>query len=127
LYTPNLEYLNVQCQPPRTFQKSIDKTNIKLKQFYLTLKQSIDYGTNFNELINGIKQFSSSLNCLSLNLLSIAVNDVDDIPYNSVKLRQFLESMIELKQFHLYVKIVSFTFSGNFLSQFQDQYWFDHN
>ncbi|CAF0820761.1 unnamed protein product [Adineta steineri] len=63
-YTPNLEYLNIRTQLSRTCITPIEKSNINLKQFYLTLKGSISFFNDPNELINGIKQFSSSLTCL---------------------------------------------------------------
>ena len=130
-YTPNLEYLKVQSKPPYLFQKPINKTNIKLKQ--LCLKLSDDkflpppVSFAYNQLINAIKQFSSSLISLSLNLFDIDLIDTNEIPFNGTKLQQFLELMIELKQFHLYAKLHQYEYYHNILSKFQDQYWFDHN
>ncbi|CAF0816779.1 unnamed protein product [Adineta steineri] len=126
LYTPNLEYLNIRTELSRTCVTPIEKSNIKLKQFHLTLKQPTNYQNNLNELTNGIKQFSSSLTCLSLNLIDCTDIRENEIPFNSVKLQQLLESMIELKQFHLYATLNVYDSSRNILSRFQDQYWFDH-
>jgi hypothetical protein len=121
-YTPNLEYLNIRTKLSSTRITPIEKSHIKLKQFYLTLKQSISYHNNLNELINGIKQFSSSLTCLSLNLVDCTDIRENGIQFNGVELQQLLESMIELKQFHLYAKLNSNDYSRRVLSQFQDQY-----
>ncbi|CAF4126642.1 unnamed protein product, partial [Adineta steineri] len=107
----------------------LSKDQMKLifkKQFYLTQKQPSSYRNNLNELINGIQQFSSSLICLSLNLFECDNIRENEIPFNGVKLQQLLESMIELEQFHLYATLNSYDNSRNVLSQFQDQYWFDH-
>ncbi|CAF0910120.1 unnamed protein product [Adineta steineri] len=125
-YTPNLEYLNIRTQLSHTCITPIEKSNIKLKQFYLTLKQPYNYRNNLNELINGIKQFSSSLICLSLNLFECDNIRENEIPFNGVKLQQLLESMIQLKQFHFYATLNSYDDSRNILSPFQGQYWFDH-
>ena len=89
---------------------SINKINIKLKQLYLKLDYAIScyawiLEIDFDQLINIIKQFSSSLICLSLNLVDLNIRSTDEFPFNSIKLQQLLESMIELKQFHLYAKL----------------------
>ncbi|CAF0989499.1 unnamed protein product [Adineta steineri] len=125
-YTPNLKYLNIRTQLSRTCITPIEKSNINLKQFYLTLKESISFFDDSNELINGIKHFSSSLTCLSLNLIECTDIRKFEFPFNSVELQQLLESMIEFKQFHLYAILESYGYSCNVLSEFQDQYWFDH-
>ncbi|CAF3948599.1 unnamed protein product [Adineta steineri] len=124
-YTPNLEYLNIQTLPPITSQEIIYRTNIKLKQFNLKLgHDSID----FNQLMNGIKQFSSSLISLSLDLIDLNIETIDELPFNSIKLQQFLQTMIELKQFHLYAKLQECPIDNeNFLLGFQNQFWLDHN
>jgi hypothetical protein len=52
----------------------------------------------------------------------------NEIPFNSIKLQQFLESMIELKEFHLYVKLNENIINyDKILSEFKNEYWFDHN
>ncbi|CAF0910101.1 unnamed protein product [Adineta steineri] len=101
-------------------------TEIIFTIFDYLLKQPYSYQNNLNELTNGIKQFSSSLICLSLNLTEYDDIRENEIPFNGVKLQQLLESMIELEQFHLYATLNSYDNSRNVLSQFQDQYWFDH-
>jgi hypothetical protein len=86
------------------------------------------YEIDFDQLINGIKQFSSSLICLSLNLIYLSLEDLDEIPFNNNKLQKFLESMIQLKQFHLYAKLAYNAIDNDMiLSKFKNQYWFDHN
>ena len=121
-YTPNLKYLNVESEPPYRYNKSIYKTDIKLKQLYLTLSKDSSVEIDFNQLTDGIKQFSSSLNCLSLNLVSINMTTTNEIPFNSKKLQQFLESIRELKQFHVYAKLDEYRISDFILSQFKSQY-----
>ncbi|CAF3981763.1 unnamed protein product, partial [Rotaria sp. Silwood1] len=99
-YTPNLTCLNVQLKPPYRFQELIHMTNIKLKQLHLKLieNETREYPlSNDVQLFNGIKQFSSSLICLSLNLVGLDTKTKNEIPFNSIKLQQFLESMTELK------------------------------
>jgi hypothetical protein len=129
-YTPNLKYLNVVSHMPHrnAHQISINRTNIKLKQLYLTLHYQDQTLNNFDFLTSSIKQFSSSLICLSINLIYLNMTDFDEIPLNSIKLQQFLESMIELKQFHLYVKLDKYSINcDKILSGFKNEYWFDHN
>jgi hypothetical protein len=83
---------------------------------------------NFNQLISDVKQFSSSSTCLSLNLLRLRIGNINDIPFNSTKLQRFLESMTELKQFHVYAKLDSNAIPSDIiLLSFQDQFWFDHH
>ncbi|CAF3317800.1 unnamed protein product [Rotaria sp. Silwood2] len=130
-YTPNLTYLNVQLKPPYRFQELIHKINIKLKQLHLKLSdnETREYPlSNDVQLFNGIKQFSSSLICLSLNLVGLDIETRNEIRFNSIKLQQFLESMIELKQFHLYAKLNKDPIDiDNILSSFSGKFWFDHN
>jgi hypothetical protein len=121
-YTPNLKYLNVKTQIPFASDRPVDKINIKLKQLYLTLNKPNDYA-NLNLLIDGIKQFSSSLIYLSLDLVDFSVRGINEFSFNSLQLPQLLESMKELKQFHLYIKLASFQYNNDIdLSQFKDQY-----
>jgi hypothetical protein len=127
-YTPNLKYLNVQSKQSDRYQIPLNKINIKLEQLYLTLKRDPYREIDFDPLINGIKQFSSSLICLSLNLVALEIADRTQIPFNSTKLQQFLQSMTELKQFHLYAQLGDRSIDTDIiLSQFKNQYWFDHN
>jgi len=133
-YTPNLKYLNLQSPSPCTRRyvdnKSIKKMNIKLEKLYLTLTLNYNGQSDCDVLIDGIKQFRSSLTCLAINSSSFNINTSDGFPFNSLYLQQFLESMIELKQFHLYARMYKNSFdivNDKILSQFKNQYWFDHN
>jgi len=82
----------------------------------------------YQQLTNCIEKFSSSLICLSLNLVDVPSRDLDEIPFNSIKLQHLLESMKELKEFHLYAKLdADFINSDLILSEFENEYWFDHN
>jgi hypothetical protein len=127
-YTPNLKYLNIRSEQPNGDAILFKKIDVKLEELYLTLKRTNEYGIDFDQLINGIKQFSSSLICLSLNLVDLYIHNRNEIPFNSTKFQQFLQSMTELKQFHLYAKLGSSGMTNDMiLSQFKYQYWFDHN
>ncbi|CAF3927456.1 unnamed protein product [Adineta steineri] len=133
--TPNLRYLNFQSKPPYTSEQPINTINLKLKQFHWTLIHTgpaiIGYeytGTDFDQLTSAIKIFSSSLICLSLNLINLSIRTTERFPFNSIKLRQLLESMIKLKQFHLYARLYKEPIDiENVLSQFKTRYWFDKN
>ncbi|CAF2831649.1 unnamed protein product [Rotaria sp. Silwood2] len=134
-YTPNLKYLNIQCESPYQHHNPIININIKLKQFYLKLIQKLSpsYGRrpfqiDFNQLFNCIKQFSSSLVCLSLDFVELNIETEDEFPFNSIKLQQLLESMRELKNFYLYAKLYTNSYNANhILSKFKNQYYLDHN
>jgi hypothetical protein len=54
-------------------------------------------------------------------------NDIE-FPFNNIELQQLLESMIELKQFHLYAKLNKNQIDvDEILSRFKQQFWFDHH
>jgi hypothetical protein len=129
-FTPNLEYLNVHSSMPSRYghQISINKSNIKLKQIYLTLHGPDEASNGMDQFTNYLKQFSSSLICLSLNLVNAAFRHLEEVPFYIKKLQQFLESMKELKEFHLYAKIHAYSINSDLiLSEFRTQFWFDHN
>jgi len=127
-YTPNLKYLNVQSKQCSRNQLSLNKFDIKLEEFYVTLKIKDSIETDSDQLNNLINMFSSSLICLSLNLVYLFGTNENDFPFNSNRLQQLLESMIELKQFHFYGEGYNYRVSNDFiLSQFQNQFWFDRN
>lgn len=131
-YTPNLKYLNVQSPPPSTRSytdnKPIENINIKLKEFYLTPNGKYNEQFNSDVFTNSIKQFRSSLICLSINFNNFNINISENFPFNSLYLQEFLESMIQLKQFHLYVQLNKYSIDiDDVLSRFKTQYWFDHN
>jgi hypothetical protein len=72
--------------------------------------------------------FSSSLICLSLDLVDLNTQTHDEFPFNNKKLQQLLESMIELKQFHLYARLDQGPVDrNNILTKFKDQFWFENN
>jgi hypothetical protein len=134
-YTPNLEYLNLRTEVPYELRISTNKNDIKLKELHLKLDQRQRHdghhrlwyqAIDFNQLTNLIKEFSSSLICLSLDLIEITVG-IDEIPLNSIKLQQLLESMVKLKRFHLCSGLTHSFNRESILSQFKSKYWFDHN
>ncbi|CAF1342136.1 unnamed protein product [Rotaria sordida] len=135
-YTPNLKIFNLITTTSYLhdkLDKDLDLSKIKLEKLYLTLKidasDSLIGGRQFRLLINLIKQFSSSLIYLSLNLSVIKIGTYNDIQFNGIQLQQqLLESMIELKQFHLYANLWDYLLDiKSILSTFENQFWFDHN
>ncbi|CAF4320319.1 unnamed protein product, partial [Adineta steineri] len=69
---------------------------------------------------------SLSLNFLSLNFTDSVISPVNNILWNGDKLKKdLLETMKELKYFHLNVKL-SIDGSYEILSTFQNQFWSDH-
>ncbi|CAF4446135.1 unnamed protein product [Rotaria sp. Silwood2] len=138
-YTPNLKYLNIKSNPPYEFHGQNQWSNnmkIKLKQFYLTFNDTM-YDTNrftarridFHQLINVITQFSSSLFCLSLNLIGCYITSSNDFPFNGIQLQQqFLQLMTQLKQFHLHAVLTQDRIDvKRILLSFRNEFWFDHN
>jgi hypothetical protein len=56
------------------------------------------------------------------------IRPIDKILFDSQKLQQLLEPLIQLKQFHLYARYPDTTLENeNIISRFKTQYWFDHN
>ncbi|CAF0986977.1 unnamed protein product [Rotaria sp. Silwood1] len=135
-YTPNLKIFNLIATTSYLrdkLDKDLNLSKIKLEKLYLTLKidasDGIIGGKQFRLLTSLIKQFSSSLNRLSLNLTVIKIGAVDDISFNGIQLQQqLLEPMIQLQQFYLYAKLWNHSIDiKNILSTFENQFWFDHN
>jgi hypothetical protein len=136
-YTPNLKYFNLivtSFYHNDELKNEQNLSKIKLKKFSFTYEMDFrDYYYNneeaFLSLINLLKQFSSSLIFLSLNLLDIVFDKIDALPFNGIKLQeQFLESMIHLKQFHFQAQLNEDLINvENILSTFKNQFWFDHN
>ena len=128
-YTPNVKYLNIQTHIPCSSQISVNKINIKLEQLYVTLRgNKSSRSINFDQFINDIKQFSASLICLSLNLADIGVANIECWPFNWIKLQEFLESMKQLKEFHLYAKLADYRMDDQIhLPECYNQYWLNHN
>jgi hypothetical protein len=123
-FTPNLTYLNVQIESTYGHPDLRKEIKINLKEFYLKLGIDEDMLISLDPLIRTIKLFSSSLICLSLDLASGHLTGGDTL--NCLKLQQFLESIKELQQFHFYAKFNS-NINQNFLSNFENEFWFDHN
>lgn len=56
-------------------------------------------------MINFVKQFSSSLTCLSIDFTGWEYSNITELPFNGVRLQhELLESMIKLNKFQLYAK-----------------------
>ncbi|CAF0947087.1 unnamed protein product [Adineta steineri] len=126
--TPNLKYFDLTLSslyPIDPLKKEFDITHIKLKKLLITLGSSINE-KNFPIIAYFIKQFSSSLIHLSLNFNSIQLkeNQFDGF----ILQRQLLNSMTQLKNFHLLVTFdKEITEIDTLLSTFQNQFWYDHH
>jgi hypothetical protein len=119
-----LKYLNLLV---RSFwYADVDLSKIKLKQIFFTLENGRIKEWSFLISKNFLKQFSFSLICLSLNLNQIETND--QFQFNGITLQQqFLESMIQLKTFHLYAQFDQEPNDvENLLSTFENQFWLSH-
>jgi hypothetical protein len=125
-YTPNLKYLNLLV---RTFwhvdisDRKVDLSKIKLKQIFFTLENGEIKERSFLVLTNFLKQFSSSLICLSLNLNQIGTNE--QFQFNGITLQQqLLNSMVQLKTFHLYAQFDQEPVDvEHLLSTFENRFW----
>ena len=129
-FTPNLDYLSIQSPPPREFQQGTSSTEIKLKKLFIKL---IDDLQNFslafaqiylNRLIRDIELFSSSLICLSLDLIGLDLQDTNEFPFNNIIFEQLMQSMVQLKEFHFYAKVPQ-RCDENILSRFENSFWLD--
>jgi hypothetical protein len=79
-------------------------------------------------MINNIKLFSSSLICFSLDITNVIFTSSYEFVSDSRKLQQFLESMKQLEQFHLYALIPATNLNNElFLLRFENEFWFKHN
>ncbi len=116
----------------------LERFDLKLSRNKFSILPMYDQSINFDDLINSIKPFSSSLICLSLNLadsgLLLDYTGVyslftSKIPFNIVTFQQWLESMIQLKQFYFYTKLNSYLKINlkRILTEFENRYWLDHN
>ncbi|CAF0809313.1 unnamed protein product [Adineta steineri] len=128
-YTPNLKYLNIQLKEFFYPDKQYNFYKFKLQKLSIIIKDRYQDEITENdliELIDFIKTFSLSLKFLSLNFTDSIVSPVNNILWNGDKLKKdLLETMKELKYFHLNVKL-SIDGSYEILSTFQNQFWFDH-
>ena len=128
-YTPNLMYLNFVL-PVYGFGEmtspSIDLAHIRLKKCSITIQLGGISSRSFGLLIRFLKQFSSSLVELSLDLHQAKADN--SFFTGSILQQRFLESMTRLKSFHLYVKLnIQPANVESFLSTFQTPFWLDHH
>ena len=130
-YFPNLKYLNVIFYLINDLEKQFNSTmkfsSIKLEKLSLR----VHHGGLLDEelfpvLISFLKEFSSSLNCLSLDFHRL---DTDEGTFDGHTLeQQFLRSMTQLKSFHLYGRFWNDVHcTESFLSTFESKFWFDHH
>jgi hypothetical protein len=132
-YTPNLKYLNLIVTSFCTHDE-LYFSQINLEKFVFTTETiRSGYGTfeqYFLSLTNLIKRFSSSLIYLSIDLsrLEIAHSYAYRFDGNTFQ-QQLLESMTQLRTFHFYARLnrERFINVNNFLSTFENQFWFDHH
>ena len=117
-YTPNLKYLKVKAQIPFSSELPAEKTNVKLEQLDLILNKHNDF-VRTDLVIDGIKQFSSSLIRLSLDLVDYSVRGINQFSFDSLQFPQLLKSMKQLQQFHFYMSFPSCQYHPDIdLSQF---------
>jgi hypothetical protein len=105
---------------------NLDLSQIKLRKFSLFIRDGGISQRGFLFLTSFIKQFSSSLIYLSLDLHQIKTRGFQIDGF--ILQQQLLESMIQMKSFHLYMKLENEPIDiERFLSTFQTQFWFDHH
>lgn len=129
-YTPNLKYLNLQSKPLSRSVRLIKNIDLKLQRFNLklTTNHSAESLIDFDQLMNNIQPFSSSLISLSLDLADLDIFNRNQIPFDFVKLKQCLESMLQLKHFHFYVKLIEYININRFIPiELQNWFWLEHN
>lgn len=111
--TPKLKTFNLilaNSEISDEFCEPIDLSSIKLENISLTFQledngyggqSQIMYGSDFILLMKFIKQFSSSLIYLSLNLSCLKFRDIDMKFFNINQFQQkYIEPMIQLKKVH---------------------------
>ena len=128
-YTPNLNFFKLIITPSQKCYRlhtDMDLSKVRLQKIDLTYeseqRDSFRMGSeDFLLLTNFLKNFSSSLIFLSMNLKDTSLADlgIDGI----VLQQELLEPMILLKTFHLYVEQYC---NENILSTFKNQFWLDH-
>ena len=130
-YFPNLKYLNVIFYLFNDLEEQFNSTkkfsSIKLEKLSLR----VDLGGYLDDelfpvLILFLKEFSSSLNYLSLDFHRL---DTDEGVFDGRTLeQQFLTFMTQLKSFHLYGRFTKDVHcTESFLSTFESEFWFDHH
>jgi hypothetical protein len=127
-YTPNLKYLNLLLLDLIHLNESNMKfSSIKLEKLSLIVELGAISQRSFHFLTSFIKQFSSSLIYLSLDFNQIKTREFQFDGF--ILQQQLLESMIQLKPFHLYMQVernLPF-YVEDFLPTFQSQFWFNHH
>jgi hypothetical protein len=123
--TPNLKYLNVLLLDLLHLNEPNMKfSSIKLEKLSLIVQNGAISQRSFHFLTSFIKQFCSSLIYLSLDLNQIKTREFQFDGF--ILEQQLLESMIQLKSFHLYMQVkrnLPF-YVEDFLSTFQfDHHW----
>ena len=128
-YTPNLKYLNLSINIFGATRFQIPSTtvlDIKLKKCLIFIQCGMIHSESFPLLTWFIKQFSSSLVELSLNLHK---STTDRTQFTGLVLQQqLLESMVRLKSLHLYIQLDAKPVNDEiYLSTFRNSFWFDHH
>ena len=103
VYMPNLKYLNINTTP--LFPWEDENHAFDIDYIKLEFNDSI-YGTTrssprriyFTGLINFIKQFSTSLTCLSLNLLGAHTTSSSDLPFDGIQLEKQTVAILNATQ-----------------------------
>jgi hypothetical protein len=140
-FFPNLKFLITSSPFPFNYERlysifeseQFNLSKINLEKFDFTSETAgSDYCTfeqYFLSLINLIKQFSSTLIYLSIDLSRENIVKDSRFQLNGIKLQQqLLESMTQLKTFHFYTRLYEDLFNLKYLlPTFENQFWFDHN
>lgn len=128
-YTPNLIYLNVILPVygfGGTTSPSMNFSHIKLKKCSMIMELGGIFSKSFLLLTWFLKQFSCSLEELSLDLHQMKTDN--SLFTDSILQQRLLEPMIHLKSLHLYVKLCGEPVNiVSFLSTFQTPFWLDHH
>lgn len=133
-FTPSLKYLNAKIQSPVKKNQYIwpKVKRVKLEKIFLTFynRNNIDQPIeiDYQQIKSLLKQFSSSLICLSLNFADLKVNENDDFLFNGTRLKEeLLISLMQLQDFRLFLNLSNNTININeILSSFQNDFYIDH-
>ena len=126
---PNLKKLNVIIVTPLFFKNQryseLILSNTKLEKLAIRLEHTLGSKNGFCCFTRFIKQFSSSLISLSLDLCHI--NENSFLFDGSLLQQELLEAMIALKSFHFHVQLSNKDLdTEQFWSTFRTQFLFDH-
>jgi hypothetical protein len=126
-YTPNLKYLNlILLNFFNLNEPNMKYSSIKLEKISLVVQLAAISQRSFHFLTSFIKQFSLSLIYLSLDLDQLKTREFQFDGF--ILQQQLLESMIQLKSFHLFMELDKQPVDiERFLSIFQTQFWLDHH